>query len=372
MSTAMTLFGAGGQVPAHISKMAERLGGNIPDRQSTPSLTYTGKTWTVSKDGKKQQLMTRNAEGDEVPLTVMRVIILDAALRRGRSYYEGAYDPNNVSQPRCWSSDGEAPSEHVKEPFAAKCASCPWSAKGSKVNERGDSVVACSQHRMLAVVPSQALGIGALRLKIAITSDYDKESPDQNAEGWFSFQDYKNWLKSQGIDHTARVVTKIKFDTTAEYPKLMFCAEKWVDEANAERVIELVEADETKKLLTDSWTPAGVDGVKAPSDEAEQTKPEPRLEKPAAKAAAKPAPKKEPEPEPELIIEAEEPAATKPAPADDDGGMILMGDDEPQPVTKPAKGAATAKPSKVVAESAPQASTDVPDEIADLLADWGA
>lgn len=371
MSNAMTLFG-GGQVPAHIASLAGQLGSNIPDRQTTPSLTYGGKTWTISKDGKKQPLMTRNAEGDEVPMSIIRVVILDANLRRGRAYYEGAYDPNNVSQPRCWSNDGEAPTEHVNEPFSDKCATCQWSAKGSKVNDRGDSVVACGQHRMLAVALPAALGVGALRLKIAITSDYDKESPDQNAAGWFSFQDYKNWLKSNNIDHTAQVVTKIKFDPNTDYPKLMFQAEKWVDASIADQIIELAGADDTKKLITDSWTPAGVDGVKTKPD----ADAHPLGAKPAAAKTTKPAAKPEPTVVEEEVVEE---VVHQPARAlvedEGDGEMIIMGMDEPAPATKPAKAAASkpaaAKTKPAAAEATPQVSTDVSDDMAALLGQWG-
>ena len=71
-----------------------------------------GEQWTIAIDGNKTTLM-RVVDGDQVPVNIMKVVILDYAKRRGRAYYEGAYDPANESAPVSWSDDGLAPDETV-------------------------------------------------------------------------------------------------------------------------------------------------------------------------------------------------------------------------------------------------------------------
>ena len=80
---------------------------NISDRVTVPSVTFSGKIWTVSHNGRKTQLIKRDEDGEETPLAVMKVVILDYAKRRGRQYYEGEYDPEKISAPVCWSDDGK-------------------------------------------------------------------------------------------------------------------------------------------------------------------------------------------------------------------------------------------------------------------------
>lgn len=349
---AMIPFAAGG-APAHISNAFAGLGSNIPERQSVPSLSYEGKTWTIHKEGAKQKLMTRDADGEQIPLSIMKVVILDSAPRRGRAFYEGTYDPNKIAAPACWSHDGERPDQSITNPCAASCAACPNSVKGSKVLDNGNTTTACSQHRMLAVIPSGDLNYTPLRLKIAITSDWDNNSPEMEREGWFSYSKYLDYLKANGCPHTAAVVTKIRFDANAAYPKLFFAAERWLSEEEQYTVAPRVKTPEVQKLIDGSWTPAGVDGVPTQNAQA------------AAQINPAPAPV---QPVEEKVQIAPAPA---PAPAPVQEAVMIMDDSEPAPVTKPAKAKAKEAEPAPAPEQAPAASTDVPSEIASLLDAWG-
>jgi hypothetical protein len=266
MANEIAMFDPKAGMPAHVAAFFGQEGGsNIEDRAKVPSLSPQGKTWTISVDGNKTKLM-RNLDGDMVPVGVLRVVVLDFAKRRGRAYYEGAYDPEKEAAPVCWSDDGITPDETVpadvkQNKTAFQCDKCPMAAKGSKIADGGKAVTACSQHRMLAVVPENKLDFKPLRLKIAITSDWDKESPGAAAEGWFAFQNYMDYLKSRGVQHSAAVVTKMKFDTNASYPKIFFAAERWLNPDELAIVAPLTKSDEVQKLLGGTFTPAGVDGV---------------------------------------------------------------------------------------------------------------
>lgn len=277
-TNALSIFNPQAGAPAHIANFFEDAGGNIAPRTTVPSLSPEGKNWTLALNGEKTKLQRRNADGDLEPLAVMKVVVLDYAKQRGRAYYEGDYDPNKVSAPICWSDDGVAPDASLPGPFAAgteiepgssrkisaACANCPMAVKGSKVDRSGKAMVACSQHRMLAVVPDPAMGlkdIPPLRLKIAITSDWDKDSPQEEQQGWFAFSRYTDFLNSKQVKHTASLVTKMKFDVNAAFPKIFFSAERYLEPHELAVIAPLTKSDDVKKLLGGTWTPAGVDGV---------------------------------------------------------------------------------------------------------------
>lgn len=404
---ALTLF-EGAKLPEHIRRLQEEEGSNIPEKQTVPSLSYGGKIWSVSVDGDKKKLMKKDADGDEVPASVVQVVVLNFNPRRGRAYYEGAYDPDNVSQPKCWSEDGFKPHESVTEPQASKCESCPMSAKGSKVTDSGKTVSACSQHRMLAVVPAYNIlspNLQALRLKIAITSDWDKQGKEQQAKGWFGFQQLVDYLKANGCTNTLSVVLKIKFDPNTDYPKLLFSPSRYTTEDEVNALRALAKAPETTALLK-GWTPAGADGT--PLDETED-------QPPKAKSVPKPAPEKAapPKAKPAVVDEDddEEDFTPPPKPAkakakavdvedddldlppaldrrkpkvtvkdaddDDDDDEDLIPPSKPSPAADKAKPVAktgkpkTAKPAEDEDEDEQGGDSSVPDDVADILGNWG-
>jgi len=374
MANEIAMFDPKAGVPAHIANFFGVEGSNIQDRATVPSLSPQGKMWTVSVNGDKTKLLKRDNDGEMVPVSVMRVVILDFAKRRGRAYYEGAYDPANESAPICWSDDGVAPDETVPAEIKStktsfKCDTCPMAAKGSKVGDNGKALTACSQHRMLAVVPANKLDFEPLRLKIAITSDFDKQSPDAEAQGWFAFSNYMDYLKSRGVQHSAAIVTKMKFDPNATYPKIFFAADRWLEPAEIAQVAPLTKDEKVQKLLAGTYTPAGPDGVEKHSTTAAPGNPQTAAQQGTAAAAAA------------------QPAAAAPAPVvddDDDGGEIIMaGMDAPaaQPAQAPAQAAVappeapktTAAPAAAVgASTPPPPPTSADPELASLLSDWGA
>lgn len=302
--TGLTLFeGQGAALPAHIAQFFDEAGTNIAPRTTVPSISPEGKTWTININGTKTKLQRRNTDGDLEPLPIFKAIVLDYAKQRGRAFYEGDYDPAKVSAPICWSDDGVTPDDSLPGPFAAgtaiepgtsrkisaACASCPNAVKGSKVTPQGKAVTACSQHRMLAIVPDPQLGlkdIPPLRLKIAMTSDWDKQSPDQEASGWLAWSNYVDWLTVRGCKHTAAIVTKMKFDPDAAYPKIFFASERPLTPEELAVIGPLTKSDEVKKLLGGTWTPAGIDGV--PRDQQNVAEAQPATDTLAIPAAAAP------------------------------------------------------------------------------------
>lgn len=248
---------SGAALPAYLTDAFGDLGSNIPDRMTVPSLSYEGKMWTIVKDGNKHKLMAKNSDGDEVPIPVMRLVILDFNGERGRAYYAGTYNPAQSAAPICWSPDGKAPDASVKEKQSALCNGCPQSIKGSKIVD-GREMVACAAHRMIAIAPAFGLTEDPLRLKIAVTSDYDKEVVEH---GWFAFRQYADYLKSRGIAHTALVVTKVKFDPNQPYPKLLFALDRVLSADEVAQAVAATKNPKVKELLAEKWSAAGVNGT---------------------------------------------------------------------------------------------------------------
>lgn len=272
---------SGAALPAYLTDTLGELGTNIPDRQTVPSLSYEGKMWTIVKDGNKTKLQVQNGDGDLVPVPIMRAVILNFNADRGRAYYPGTYNPAASAAPKCWSADGKAPDASVKEKEAPLCALCPQSVKGSKVME-GREMVACSSHRMIAIAPAFDLAGDPLRLKIAVTSDYDKEIVEH---GWFAFRQYVDYLKSRGVTHTALVVTKIKFDPNPAYPKLLFALDRVLTQSEVAQVKEALKNPKVAELLAEKWTAAGAAGT--PTDDGDIA-PQPGLQETVP--AVRPAP----------------------------------------------------------------------------------
>lgn len=252
---------SGAALPAHIAQAAEDFGSNIQDRMSVPSLSYEGKVWAISKDGNKTKLQSTNQDGDLVPVSVMRAVILDFNPNRGRAYYPGVYNPAESKRPDCWSADGKTPEDNSPQKQASACASCPMSVKGSKVQD-GKEMVACGQHRMIALVPANDISFDPLRLKIAVTSDWDKEVVEH---GWFAFRQYGDFLKSRGISHTALVVTKMKFDHTTAFPKILFAIDRLLTVEEVEQAKLAAKNPKVAELLNETWNAAGVNGT--PNDD---------------------------------------------------------------------------------------------------------
>lgn len=255
-STELTIPGGDNKltIPAHIAARFRPEESNIITGDRVPSLTIKGKVFTIQADGEVTPLMKRDDEGNEYPLANLPVVILDYAARLGRNYFEGAYDPNEVKPPTCWSLDGITPEAEVPDDIkdtqtSWKCATCPMAVKGSSVTDNGKAATACAQHRILAVVPIKRLDLPPMRLRIAQTSNYDGRSPDLKAKNLYAFSNYLDAIKARGIPHTQSVVTQLSFDPNAAYPKLLFRAQRYVDDTEIEKIDAILASGAVETIL---------------------------------------------------------------------------------------------------------------------------
>jgi hypothetical protein len=171
-----------------------------------------------------------------------------------------------------------------------------------------------------------------MQLSLPATSIFGKDEGDNRP-----LQAYARWLVAQGVDPST-VVTRMKFDTASESPKLFFKAMRWLtDEEFAEATKQGDTAEAKKAITMDS---AGMDMGK-PADALAGKAP----------AKAKPVPVMEEEDEEEEAPAPKPKAKAKPAP------VVEEAEEEEEPVVKKA---AAAKPTAVPGKKA----------LADVVADW--
>jgi hypothetical protein len=315
-----------GQVPAfarkgELSEMAKALAGGGSGGMR------------ISIKGGVFRLMNNGKEVTAIDDRHLDVVLVKAAAKVARVFYAKSYDPDSVSGPDCWSADGDKPSPDAANKQASRCSECPKNIAGSG---QGQSR-ACRYQQRLAVVLENDMGGNVMQLALPATSIFGKADGDNRP-----LQEYARWLVAQNINPET-VVTRMRFDTKSESPKLFFKAQRWLTDAEYETIEEQAASDDAVKAVT--MTVAKMDNaVSAPAElggkppakakpapapvveeEEEEAPPPP----PKAKAApkAKPAPVVEEEPE-EPVVRKEEPK--KPAaPAKGDlASMVSDWDDE--------------------------------------------
>lgn len=327
---------------------------NIGAKASIPALSFKGKVWRIAMGGEDTVLTRKNADGEDEPTPIVKMVVLNFLKPRSRTYYEGAYEEGKAAAPRCSSIDGVTPDASVSEPMAPTCASCPMSAKGSKVSDNGKAMTACTQGKRLVVVPASKLDFQPLLLRLAPTSIWDKDNVENEAKGWFAWDQYVDFLRTKGVNNTAKVITHIKFDQRVAYPKLLFKGAGWLDEG-AMKVAGTIWNSEPVMDILNGKEFAAAKPATPPEDDDEDVAPPPKLAAPAPAPAPK-AKKAKPAPAP------------APAVADDE-------DDEVAPAPAPAPKKAVPAPAPVAddeedAAPAPKAAPAAGTGLGALMAEW--
>lgn len=227
------------------------------------------------------------------------VIIIKAAPDVSRQYYGSSYNPDTVSAPDCTSEDGKTPDPSSKNKQSASCATCPQNQAGSGTgNSR-----ACRYLQRMAVVLANDVDGSVMQLTLPATSIFGKEQGDKRP-----LQAYARFLAAQNPPvNPEQIVTRMKFDTTSEAPKLLFAATRWLEEEEYESVLRQADTEDAKKAVSN-----GAPAAAAPAPlKLEGKAPAAVEEAPKPKAKAKPAVVEEEDtaPEPEVRKNTPKPSA---------------------------------------------------------------
>lgn len=286
----------------------------------------------ISIKGGVFRLLSGGKEVASIEERHLDVVVVKAAPKVNRVFYAKAYDAEAVSGPDCWSADGVRPSPDSANKQAASCEGCPQNIAGSG---QGNSR-ACRYQQRLAVVLANHVDGDVLQLVLPATSIFGKADGDNRP-----LQEYARWLAAQDISPET-VVTRMKFDTKSESPKLFFKAMRWLSDYEYETVERAGESPDAEKAVT--MTVAKMDGVRAApaklegkppakakveavveEEEVEEAAPPPPPPAPKAKKAAKPAAPVEEIEEPEVRTAPKPPVVDKKSSLVD---MVSEWDDE--------------------------------------------
>lgn len=245
------------------------------------------------------------ASGKEVAAIEERhldVVIVNAAPNVSRVFYGKGYDGATPAAPDCWSADGKTPSPDSANRQASKCDECPKNIAGSG---QGNSR-ACRYQQRLAVVLANDMEGDVMQLALPATSIFGKEEGDKRP-----LKAYAQWLAAQNVDPTD-VITRLKFDTGSESPKLHFKAMRYLTDTEYEQCQTQAKSDDAIKAIT--MTVAKMDNVPAVAAPLEGTPPRAAKAAPVAEEEDAPAPppkKSKAKAEPVEEAEAEEPVVRK-------------------------------------------------------------
>jgi hypothetical protein len=279
----------------------------------TPSFARTGELSAVAKSltgggsgvamkrisikGGVFRLVAGGKEVASIDDRHLDVVIVNAAPKVSRTYYEGQFVEGEAKGPDCWSADGDKPDASISNPQHANCAGCPQNISGSG---QGTSRACRFSQRLAVVLANDIEGGDVMQLTLAATSIFGKELGDDKRP----LQAYARFLAAQNIS-PEMVVTRLKFDTKAAVPKLFFMPVRWLSDVEYNAAIEKGQSEEATRAITmtvaqtdnaPAAIPVKLEGKKpqaAPVQEAEveevdEVVDEPEKRKPAAKPSAVP------------------------------------------------------------------------------------
>jgi len=210
----------------------------------------------VSIKGGVFRLLSGGKEVASIEDRHLDVIVVKAAPKVSRIFYAGSYDKDAAAAaPDCTSADGEKPDAGVKNKQSSSCATCPQNIAGSG---NGQSR-ACRYQQRLAVVLANNPDGDVLQVTLPATSIFGKEDGDKRP-----LQAYARYMAAQTPPvNLDAIVTRMKFDTKAESPKLIFAPVRWLTDDEYASAQEQAKSKDAEKAV--AVTPATADGVVAPA-----------------------------------------------------------------------------------------------------------
>jgi len=272
----------------------------------------------ISIKGGVFRLVVNGKEVTAIEERYLDVVIVKAAPKVARTFFLEQYDSDKPAPPDCWSNDGDTPDPKVKAPQAKTCASCPQNIAGSGTGQSR----ACRYQQRLAVVLANDIEGEVMQLALPATSVFGKEESDNRP-----LQAYARWLGAQSVG-ADMVVTRMKFDTKSESPKLFFKAMRWLTDDEYVQAQEQGNKPEAAQAVV--LNVANVDSK--PADALQGAKPK-------AKAAPAPEPEEDEDEAPAPAPKAAKKAKAAPAPVAED-------EDEAEPEVRKAEKKPSAVPGK--------------------------
>jgi outer membrane biosynthesis protein TonB len=219
------------------------------------------------------------------------------------------------------------------------------------------------------LVPLTNLESTAMLLRLAQTSMWDKNNDENEAKGYYAWDQYLDMLRARGCTHTGLVATKVRFDSRVAYPKLLFAASRWLEDEEIADVKPRFESEDVLKLLNASEDTAASRKPVTPKDDDEPAPPPKK-----AKAAPPPAEDEdEPAPPPKKKAAPVEETDDAPPPKKAKAAAPPPAEEEDEPAPPPKKAKKAAPPADDEDEPAPAAKKKPAGKdngLGDLVSEW--
>jgi hypothetical protein len=306
-------------------------------------LSYRGKTWKVKYQGVERTMM-RVVDGIEEPRTSLELVLIKRGVGMAKNYYASGYVEGSNEKPDCFSANGQKPDPASPNPQHTVCKLCKWDQFNSRpsADGQGGKGKACSDNIRIAVVPgsnidNEPLG-GPMLLRVPAASLKELGL-------------YARKMEQAGFP-LAAISTRISFDPSVAYPKLVFGAVRALTDEEVEKVLALREDARVAAILNESveYDDAPHAAAPAPAEQLfEQPPAQPLSPKMQQALQQELAPKPAPAPQPAPAPKPAPAPAPKPAPA-----PVV----EEASFTEVAPAAPAAAPSTPAAEAAPTGVAD--------------
>lgn len=196
-------------------------------------------------EGDSKTLIT-DPNNPDLPAMQLEVVVVGFNPAVSKTFYAGDWEPGDAEEPDCSSDNGVVPDPGVPSPQCTNCAACPQNVWGSKISKHnGKQIKACSDNKRLVIVRADDIADGKA-ISLTITPGALKE-----------WAEYVRALDGKGIE-VSTVVTKVQFDPTVTFPKLVFKFGRYLTEAEVAQV-RVREAGDDVRLIAapKSTAPAG-------------------------------------------------------------------------------------------------------------------
>lgn len=170
------------------------------------------------------------------------VVIIKAAPKNYRTYFEGSYVEGENRAPTCWSVDEQTPAPEVPEDQrqSDRCMNCPQNIKGSGQGESR----ACRYKRHIAVLlEGEVEKREVYQVILPATSVFG-----DGEKGKLPLTAYARHLQAHGTP-IAGVITEMRFDTSVPTPKLVFKPVRSVTEEELEVIREMRNSPEAEEAI---------------------------------------------------------------------------------------------------------------------------
>ena len=171
----------------------------------------------------------------------MNVIIVKMAHKASRIMYDKPFVEGETSDATCWSSDSNAPDKDVENPQSTSCSSCPHSIKGS--GNTGIGSKCTLKWRIAVVLPNDPAG-DVMELVLPSTSVFGEEK-----DGKRPFRPYVQYLANNNVS-AGRVITRMQFDTSVTYSKVVFSPVSGVPVEDLDTIAEQANSKDAERAVS--------------------------------------------------------------------------------------------------------------------------